>query len=316
MVEHPRGDRAVEDPVARTAAPGRRRRCASTPRASRRARPSAPTGRPRRPRASSSAPIRSASSPRPAADLEHPPRLGLGDRLERDLPRVGAGRRRCCAAIRAARPRLVRVLARGRARGSFERAHGSTIGCPGSRLPAALPPSQAFTVAPTSANSPSWIRPAAFLPVRVGEQQRVLARVVGRRRRRVAAVVGGDDQQVAGPKRLEQVGQPAVEVLQAAVEVDRVVPVAPEHVRLDEVDEDEPLVERLEQLLGLLDPLDVRLRRVALVDVLAGEDVADLADAVHGDAGLADERQVVRACAARARSRAGSACARSCPARR
>ena len=32
---------------------------------------------------------------------------------------------------------------------------------------------------------------------RVGEQQRVLARVVGRRRRRVAAVVGGDDQQVA-----------------------------------------------------------------------------------------------------------------------
>src|SRR5207237_5677427 len=43
-------------------------------------------------------------------------------------------------------------------------AHGSTIGWPGSRFGGALPPSQALTVAPTSANSPSWMRPAAFLP--------------------------------------------------------------------------------------------------------------------------------------------------------
>ena len=49
-------------------------------------------------------------------------------------------------------------------------------------------------------------------------------------------------------QRLEQVGQPAVEVLQAAVEVHGVVAVAPEHVRLDEVHEDEALVDLLQEL--------------------------------------------------------------------
>ena len=76
----------------------------------------------------------------------------------------------------------------------------------------------------------------------------MLARVVGGRRRRVAAVVGREDQQVAGPQRVEDLGEPPVEVLQAAMEVHRVVPVAPEHVGLDEVREDEAVVELLQQL--------------------------------------------------------------------
>ena len=50
-------------------------------------------------------------------------------------------------------------------------------------------------------------------PCCVGEQERVLARVVGRLGRRVAAVVGGEDEEVAGVQRLENVGQAAVEVL-------------------------------------------------------------------------------------------------------
>ena len=85
-----------------------------------------------------------------------------------------------------------------------------------------------------------------------------------------------------GRSAVEQVGQPPVEVLEAAVEVDRVVAVAPEHVRLDEVREDEALVE----LAGAAP-------RSALIpstfDFVGcdssmsqpGEDVADLADAVH-----------------------------------
>ena len=182
--------------------------------------------------------------------------------------------------------------------------------------PGPLPPSQAFTVAPTSANSPLVHVPCGVPSRRVREQQRVLPRVVGRRRRRVAAVVGGDDQQVARPERLEDVLEPPVEVLQAAVEVDRVVAVAPEHVGLDEIHEDEAAVDLLQQLDGLVDPVDVRLRRERLVDVAAGEDVADLADAVHLVAGVADRARDSSAAAARARSRAGSACARSSPARR
>jgi hypothetical protein len=70
--------------------------------------------------------------------------------------------------------------------------------------------------------------------------------------------------------------------------------VAPEHVGLDEVREDEALVELLQEALGLVDALDVRPRGMRLVDVDAGEDVPDLADRVHLLPCLADEREVVR----------------------
>ena len=62
------------------------------------------------------------------------------------------------------------------------------------------------------------------------------------------------------------------------MEVDRIVSVAPEHVRLDQVDEDHTVVELLEQPLRDGDALDVRARRVGLVDVDPREDVADLSD--------------------------------------
>src|SRR5947208_4707452 len=131
--------------------------------------------------------------------------------------------------------------------------------------------------------------------VDVREQQSVLARMVRRRRRRIAAVVGGGGQQILLAERVEQVRQPPVEVLQAAVEVDRVVAVAPEHVCLDEVHEDEPLVDLAHQLLGLDNPVDVAIRRARLIYVLARKDVADLPDAMHLLAGLPHEGQVVRA---------------------
>jgi hypothetical protein len=51
--------------------------------------------------------------------------------------------------------------------------------------------------------------------------------MVGGRCRRVAPVIGRDHEEVAGPERIEQVFQATVEVLQAAVKVDRVVPVPP-----------------------------------------------------------------------------------------
>ena len=55
-----------------------------------------------------------------------------------------------------------------------------------------------------------------------------------------------------------------------------------------------PLVDVLEQLERAVDPVDVRLRRERLVDVAAGEDVGDLADAVRRVAGVPDRGQVVR----------------------
>src|ERR1700741_1277219 len=73
----------------------------------------------------------------------------------------------------------------------------------------------------------------------VREEQRVLAGVVRRGRRRVAAVVRCDDEEIARAERVEQVWEPIVEVLETAVEIHGVVPVAPQHVRLDEVHEHE-----------------------------------------------------------------------------
>src|SRR5205085_11479494 len=94
----------------------------------------------------------------------------------------------------------------------------------------------------------------------VCEQHRVLARVVGRGRGRIASVIGGEDQQVVRLQRLEQIRKAPVEILKAAMEVDRVVPMSPERVRLDEVHEDEAGLELPQELLGLLDSLDIRLR--------------------------------------------------------
>ena len=59
-------------------------------------------------------------------------------------------------------PFLARVLP-----GDDERVvelQGATIGCPGIPFDGALPPNHALTVAPTSANSPSWMCPAALRP--------------------------------------------------------------------------------------------------------------------------------------------------------
>ena len=161
--------------------------------------------------------------------------------------------------------------------------------------PGGLPPSHAFTVRADVGELALVHGTLRVAAGRVGEQERVLARVVGGRRRRVAAMVGRDDQQVAGPQRLEDLLEPPVEVLEAAMEVDRVVAVAPELVGLDEVHEHEPVVELLQQLDRLVDPVHVGLGRKRLVDVAAGEDVADLAHPVHLLPGVADERQVVRA---------------------
>src|SRR5262249_2350174 len=95
-------------------------------------------------------------------DLEDKGRIALPNRVEHDPVRVRPGRRPLYG-----RPRgqagLIRVLLRDEAR-VVQPTQGSTIGWPGSRRPGALPPSQALTVAPTSANSPSWRSPFALRP--------------------------------------------------------------------------------------------------------------------------------------------------------
>ena len=98
----------------------------------------------------------------PAADLEHAARPRFRHGAEGDFARVGAGRG--LPGCRAhGETRFVGVLVANEL-GIVERSQGATIGCPGIPRGGGFPPSQAFTVAPTSANSPSWIRPAAFFP--------------------------------------------------------------------------------------------------------------------------------------------------------
>ena len=172
-----------------------------------------------------------------AADLEDASGAHLGDCLEGSFSRV-----RSRHALVHGRPRDEPVL--GRVLGPNDlgvvEAHRSMIGEPGAPFPGCFAPSQADDRRADVAELAVLVdAPGRVAPGRVGEQQRVLARVVARRRRRVAAVVRRDDQQVALAQRLEDVRQAAVEVLQAAMEVDGVVAVAPELVGLDEVREDE-----------------------------------------------------------------------------
>ena len=79
------------------------------------------------------------------------------------------------------------------------------------------------------------------------------------------------------------------------MEVDRVIAMAPQRVGLDEVGEDQAGLDLAQQPLGGVDAVHVRLRRERLVDVLRGEDVADLADAVDLVTRVADEAEEVGA---------------------
>ena len=107
--------------------------------------------------------IRAASSPGAAADLEHPPRIALRHGM-RTRRRAGRGLRRSRRASAVASRFASLAYWRATASGSLS-PHFSTIVRPGAPFPGCFAPSQAHTVAPTSANSPSsWIRPAAFLP--------------------------------------------------------------------------------------------------------------------------------------------------------
>ena len=95
------------------------------------------------------------------AEVEPDDVLEVGHSLESQLARIQP---LGVVIERAARLeiRLGRVLPGDRRR--IVDPHGNRIGAPGIPRLGALPPSQAFTVAPTSANSPSCTRPAAFLP--------------------------------------------------------------------------------------------------------------------------------------------------------
>ncbi len=126
-----------------------------------------------------------------------------------------------------------------------------------------------------------------------GQQRRVLARVVRAGRRRVAAVVGGEDEQVAaGIQALEPARHRAVDGPQGAVEARRVVAVAVDLVRLDEVDEREPVLEPVHQGIRRGDRLGVGRRRVLAADPHPGEHLPDLADRVDGHAGVAELLEV------------------------
>src|SRR3954454_14787672 len=149
-----------------------------------------------------------------------------------------------------------------------------------------------------------------------GEQRRILAGVVAVRRGGVDAVVGGEDQEVAGPEAVvEPLGDRLVDLAERLGEPADVVAVAVDLVGLDEVREDQPGVELVQELRRRGEPLLVGRRRVLAIDADAGEQVADLAHAVYRHAGVLhlDEIRAARrlerevAAAAGAREVAGRA---------
>ena len=164
------------------------------------------------------------------------------------------------------------------------------------------------TVAPTSANdSPSCRRPIDGRPT-MWASSRPCSREWS-----VDGVVGSQPWSEVRISRSpccsaeSSRGRCLVELRQAVGEPLRVVAMPPDHVGLDQVDEHEAP--------GRGAPASARssARRparstavgVERVDVLAGEDVGDLAHPVHRQAGLAEPREVVRPRRRRASSRGG-----------
>ena len=280
VVEHPGGDRAVEDPVAERqvldvadAARRPRARCVSSTircdwstrdRPGRRAlAPSARRARPGRgrPRGRScgctSATASNATSPRVRARGSVLRDARLPRRRGRRLVRVLASRTSCRGSLSA-----LTSLDDRRAREA--------------RRPGALPPSHAFTVAPTSANSPPrGSRPLAFLPVRRSASSSACSRewsvdgvvgsqpwsevMISRSPGRSASSRSGSRRSKSWRQRWKLIG---------SFRCPQSMSVSTRLVKTN------PSSSVLEQLLGARDALHVRLRRVALVDVAAGEDVA------------------------------------------
>jgi hypothetical protein len=98
-----------------------------------------------------------------AADVENPLRARFGSCSERELLRILAVDERAEDLVALHETLLARVLPANEQR--VVELHALRIGWPGIPREGDLPPSHAFTVAPTSANSPSWICPAALRPV-------------------------------------------------------------------------------------------------------------------------------------------------------
>ena len=94
-------------------------------------------------------------------DIEVPVRCCLRDCVEERVQRARSARSSEGGAA-PLEPRLVRVLVLDDL--GVVQLQGAMIGWPGTPRDGDLPFSQALTVAPTSANSPSWTWPAALRP--------------------------------------------------------------------------------------------------------------------------------------------------------
>jgi len=120
----------------------------------------------------------------------------------------------------------------------------------------------------------------------------MLAGVIAAGTRRVATVVGADDQQRLWAHQRQQFRQPAVEGLQRGGVSGQVPTVPVEHVEVDEVGEHQAVVWRLPA--GLERGIEQRIVTVRLVqtaDAAVGENIADLANGMHGAAGFAQAIQ-------------------------
>lgn len=98
----------------------------------------------------------------PAPDLEDTTRRDLGHRGNDHVFRVDSLAQLLLSPLAPPKAVLAGIFAPNEVR--VVELHRSRKGVPGIPRGGDFPPSQAFTVAPTSANSPSWIWPFAFLP--------------------------------------------------------------------------------------------------------------------------------------------------------
>jgi len=111
----------------------------------------------------------------------------------------------------------------------------------------------------------------------------IFAGMIGALHRRIIAVIGSEGESVARFQRLEDCGERVVEFPEAPGKTYWIVPVSVEHVEVDEIHKEQPVVEAGGFFDDMIDPLRVARLVNSSRKPATGEQIFDLADSYGGN---------------------------------
>jgi hypothetical protein len=123
-------------------------------------------------------------------------------------------------------------------------------------------------------------------PVISYDQRHALARVVRPAECRIVPMISGDDQQIIVAHVPQEIRQPRVKLHQRPGITIGITAMAKEGVEINEIDKHQAALCPVPDLSGLAHSIGIRFGRMHIAETAIGEEVPDLADPVHRDAGF------------------------------